>query len=494
MENIMSNVIIVTTDQQRFDTLGCNGNAFIRTPNLDRLAKQGARFERAYCTNPVCTPSRVSIMTGQLPSRHGSYNIGTIAADTENFLSTVLTGRGYRTHQIGKAHFYPWDTASPETEKAENANIPFYNFAGFETAELSVGHSSWGVSGHYEAWLLEKGIKKGCRMPQLQTKWLFPEGKDAYQTGDWGMPKKYHSGAWILERTERFLQERNTEQPFYLNLGFQDPHHPLVLPRDQERISEDRIPLPEGEFDPRVKQLTALYEGRIEETYGGRFGIAGNQDTVWRDTDRAVKQKVRSYYYSMAELFDSQMGELFRLLEKYQVLEDTLLVITSDHGDMLFDHGLGEKGPMAFEEVLSVPLLIHFPKQIKPCVVTEPVSLADLYPTVLDYAGIATETVCDGISLRTVIDGGACGRKGVIAEFKEEKDAIRWRCFITGEWKLVEYPGEAFGELYNLKEDPGEAKNLWFDAIYLPVKYELLRQMLFERERHDFLARRPCRC
>ena len=94
----MPNVVLITTDQQRFDSLGCNGSAWMRTPVLDGLAKEGARFERAYCANPVCTPSRVSIMTGQLPSRHGSYNIGTVAADCQRFLSTVLSDHGYRTH------------------------------------------------------------------------------------------------------------------------------------------------------------------------------------------------------------------------------------------------------------------------------------------------------------------------------------------------------------------------------------------------------------
>lgn len=123
------NVVIITTDQQRYDTLGCNGNPWIRTPVLDELASRGIRFSRAYCANPVCTPSRVSIMTGQLPSRHGSYNIGTTAADTGNFLSTVLTQNGYRTHQIGKAHFYPWDV--PSLEKPGDAGDgTFLRFCG----------------------------------------------------------------------------------------------------------------------------------------------------------------------------------------------------------------------------------------------------------------------------------------------------------------------------------------------------------------------------
>lgn len=487
----MPNVILITTDQQRYDTLGCNGNSFIHTPNLDELAAQGARFERAYCTNPVCTPSRVSIMTGQLPSHHGSYNIGTVAADTSGFLSSILTDAGYRTHQLGKAHFYPWDTASPETRRPDGME-PFYDFAGFETAELSVGHSDWGVNSHYEKWLEEKGIRKGRHMPQLQVKRLFPN--DPYQTGDWGMPVNCHSGAWIVDRTEHFLRDRPKDRPFYLNIGFQDPHHPLAVPEEWLKIPEDTIPDPEGTFDPGLAHLKALSEGKIEEAFGGRYGIAGNQDTVWKDVPLEIRKKVRSYYYSMVELFDRQIGELIALLKKYEVFEDTLLMITSDHGDMLFDHGLGEKGPMVFEEVLRVPLIIRLPGRIRPQTVSEPVSLADLYPTVLDYLGLSAETFCDGISLRPLLEGGAMTRKGVQAEFMEEKDAIRYRCFMTKEWKLAEYPGESFGELYHLTEDPKEQHNLWAEPECLIIKYELLRQYLQEMQRQEPAAQRPCRC
>lgn len=497
----MSNLILITTDQQRFDSLGCNGSDFLHMPFLDALAAQGARFERAYCANPVCTPSRVSLMTGQLPSRHGSYNIGTEACRTDRFLSAVLTGAGYRTHQLGKAHFYPWDVES--IESTAGGIEPLRGFAGFETAEISVGHASWGVSGHYETWLNQKGIYKGRNMPQLQVKWLFGDRdedsggsriRDAYQTGDWGMPAACHSGAWILDRTEAFLKDRPRERPFYLNIGFQDPHHPLVVPEDWPKIPEDRIPGPQGGYDPRVGQLAALAKGRIEEEYGGRFGIAGNQDTAWKDTEQAVIKKARSYYYSMVELFDSQMGRLTALLKKYGVFEDTILIVTSDHGDLLFDHGLGEKGPMAFEEVLRVPLLIVWPAGIAPCTVDEPVSLTDIYPTVLDYLGIPVPAPCDGLSLRPLLAGAPFARGGVTIEFKEESDAIRYRCFLTKEWKLVEYMGERFGELYHLKEDPKETENLYFDPAYLPVKYGLLKEMLYESERHDFLADRPSRC
>lgn len=487
----MKNLILITTDQQRFDSLGCNGSDFVNTPNLDRIARQGARFDRAYCTNPVCTPSRVSILTGLLPSRHGSYNIGTYAADTSRFLSTVLTGAGYRTHHLGKLHVYPWDTASPETAPVGDGK-PFTGLAGFETAEISVGHSDWGVNGHYEAWLAGRGIKKGCQMPQLQVGRLFEE--DAYGCGDWGMPYRLHSGAWILERTEAFLRQRDLSRPFYLNIGFQDPHHPLVLPKDWPKILPGRLPRPKGCAQEGVAPQAALRRGTVEQDCGGRFGIAGNQNTVWQDVSGEKIQAARSYYYSMVELFDHQIGQLEALLKRFDAWEDTLLVITSDHGDMLYDHGLGEKGPVAYEEVLKVPLLLSLPGQIVPQTVEETVSLADLYPTVLSYLGLPCMGGTDGISLKGLLEGQTLPRCGVRAEFKEEADCIRYRCFITKEWKLVEYPGERFGELYCLAKDPGETKNLYDDPSCLAIKYELLKEMLRQQDQSDFLAQRPCRC
>ena len=487
----MKNLILITTDQQRFDSLGCNGNGFIKTPCLDKIASRGAGFKRAYCTNPVCTPSRVSIMTGLLPSRHGSYNIGTRAADTSGFLSTVLTRNGYRTHQIGKAHFYPWDEESPETRPVYSQE-PFTDFAGFETAELSVGHSDWGVNGHYEAWLKERGICKGKKMPQLQTARLFEN--DAYQCGDWGMPVEYHSGAWILERAEKFLKERDRERPFYLNLGFQDPHHPLSVPEDWPKPLLEKIPLPEGAVHEEIGPQKALREGKIEEEYGGRFGIAGNQDTAWMAAGEEQIKKARQYYYAMVELYDMQIGQLFSLLEKYQVSKDTLVVITSDHGDMLYDHGLGEKGPMAYEQVLKVPLILWAPGEIAPQSVDCPVSLADLYPTILEYLDIPCPKNRDGISLKGLLTGKGLSRKVVRAEFKEEPDAVRYRCFITKDYKLVEYPGEAFGELYCLLNDPWENNNLYDDPGHLDVKYRILRAAMEEEEKNDFLAERNCRC
>jgi arylsulfatase A-like enzyme len=485
---------LITTDQQRFDTLHCNGSDFIRTPNLDRLAEAGVRFERCYCSNPVCTPSRVSLMTGMQVSEHGSYNIGTITNKTEIFLSSILTKAGYRTHHIGKAHFYPSDVPSEEN-KICNGMEPFHNFAGFETAELTVGHNDWGVSGHYKEWLKVYGLDKEKNLDDFKVNLLL--NRDTYANGIMELPMKFHSSSWIVDRTKHFLSHHDLSQPFFLNIGFQDPHHPHVIPKDfNNRLNMDGIPRPRSNFDVRLRHMEELYQGRIEESrFSGRYRIAGNQNTKWCDyfEDTEKTTVTRRQYYSMVQLLDEQIGKLITMLKDYGVLDHTIFIFTSDHGEMLGDHKLGQKGPLAFEEVVRVPLLISYMK-IKPAVITDCVSLVDIYPTVLDYIGIEPHSGCAGFSMKPLFCGGHWNRTGVRIEFKEEKDAIRYKCYVNSEWKLVLYLGEEFGELYHLSDDPGEDRNLFYEDEFVMVKLQLMKELLEDMDRCELLNDRPSRC
>ncbi|MCG9126497.1 sulfatase-like hydrolase/transferase [Candidatus Poribacteria bacterium] len=152
MKDLTPNILIITTDQQRTDTLSCYGSPFTDTPNIDRLAADGVCLERAYCTNPVCTPARASIFTGKYVSRHGAWNVGMNIPEDEPMISHRLSEVGYRTHYIGKAHFQPFG-ASPEnsietrnnTERYPDFQGPYY---GFETIELALGHATYGIAGH----------------------------------------------------------------------------------------------------------------------------------------------------------------------------------------------------------------------------------------------------------------------------------------------------------------------------------------------------------
>ena len=155
--NSRPNVIIITTDQQRTDSLSCYGSEFVHTPNLDRLGAEGAIFRRAYCANPVCTPARASIFSGQYVSRHGAWNVGLKVPDDVPMLSHRLAELSYRTHYIGKAHFHPFGGGelSMESTRDWEGRYPDWNgpYYGFDSTELSLGHTTYGLCGHYGLWL-----------------------------------------------------------------------------------------------------------------------------------------------------------------------------------------------------------------------------------------------------------------------------------------------------------------------------------------------------
>ncbi|HEU5138592.1 MAG TPA: sulfatase-like hydrolase/transferase [Bacillales bacterium] len=489
------NIVLITTDQQRFDSVGINGSSFMDTPRIDRLGHEGAVFRRAYCPNTVCTPSRASMMTGLHLSRHGAYNIGTSAVDHGLFLSHILRGHGYQNHHIGKAHWFPWGTENAETAKVDQKGTPFNDFAGFETAELSIGHATWGMTGHYRKWLERKGASPKDFNDHLVLT------NDPNATADWDLPVELHSGTWVAERAIDFLKNRDRTRPFFLNLGFQDPHHPHVVPSDfHNRVDPEIVPL-QGksgqceEFSP--EHIRHFHDGTWEDSqFRGPFPIAGNESVAWYPyfQDEQKARTTKAYYYSMVQLIDEQLGTILDALDELELADDTLVIYTTDHGEMLGDHGIGQKGPLIYEGVTHIPLFMRYPKGFGSCDVEETVSLVDLVPTILDFAGVDDGVRRDGISLKARIqEGRPIERNGVRIEYKEEADRIRYKGWVTPEWKLAVYMGEEFGELYDLKGDPGENHNLFHDPDYLDIKMRLLIEMLHDMERSEPLSERLSR-
>lgn len=482
------NILLITTDQQRFDALGCNGSDFLKTPNLDRLAVQGVNFKRAYCPAAVCTPSRVSIMTGQHLSRHGSYNIGVQPTSIDRFLSTVLSASGYWTAHIGKGHWYPFGTpGSPEEMKQDIANFQtaWLDFAGFDHAELAIGHTLYGTFGHYGTWLRQKGADPDTLAP----KYLFNE--DLNDTADWDLPKDLHSGQWTVERALELITSREGNQPFFMHLGFEDPHHPHALPADfQNRVDPSELPdpLPEGEPVDGAPHIELFRDDGLQESrFRGSFEVAGQGRTSWRAyfADAEKSKATRAYYYSMIQLMDEQIGRLLDGLEAAGLRENTLIVFTSDHGEMLGDHGIGQKGPLAFEAVLKVPLLMSGPGVPKGQMCDDVVSLVDLYPTFLKQAGLQVDQASEGEDLFERVVGGISKRDGVRAEYKEEPDRIRYKAWIEKDWKLVIYGGEDFGELYHLAEDPNEYVNLFNHPDWMAMRMILTQRLLADMEKGE---------
>jgi arylsulfatase A-like enzyme len=351
-------------------------------------------------------------------------------------------------------------------------------------------------SGHYGNWISQQGYSA----EEFPVKYLFDD--DPNRTSDWDLPVNLHAGHWIVERATDFFQTHDHSRPFFLNLGFPDPHHPHILPKDYlNRIDPDVIPLPDfqAELEENPPPHIPLFRtGDIQRSrYSGRFRIVGQTPHNGWDEYRKDEHRVRAtmaYYYGMIQLMDEQIGSILDALERSGLADNTLVIFTTDHGEMLGDHGIFQKGPLVFEGVTHIPLVMWFPSYFSHAVIEDCVSLTDIAPTILDFAEITDSTRRDGVSLKQLIRGGVTPKRhGVRVEYKEEPDRIRYKSWVTEDWKLAVYLGEEFGELYDLQNDPGEYSNLFHTPGYESTKNRLFTELINDMERSEPVCPRPTR-
>jgi len=489
------NVILITTDQQRKDSMGCYGSDFVQTPNLDRLAAEGVRFDRAYCPSPVCTPSRASIFTGKHVSNHGAWNVGTTVPESEVCLQHLLGEQGYRTYHIGKLHFQPFlATAeqSKETVREWEKLYPGFDgpYYGFERIEICQGHTTNGVAGHYGAWVKEKAGTTEFPAVSLASSSF---GGEAVA---WDIPPDCTNTAWVRERALAFLEEgvsADSDEPFFLNLGFQDPHHPHALPAEAAAdLRPERFPLPrytEGELEDKPPFYLDVYRGRWskEHPLHGTFAMAGQgfSSYNYHEVTAEDARLGRAYYYRMVELIDQAVGDILAKLEEKGLAENTIVIFTTDHGELLGDHGIWMKGPFLYEQLVNVPLLIRWKQGLEPGrAVPGIVSHVDLAPTVLSLCGVEPVAGMDGADLSpALLHGDASPRRAALIEHMDDPAKLRLKSIVTERYKMTVFLGQPFGELYDLAEDPGEVRNLWGSPEHEAVRRELYGLLLLELEK-----------
>lgn len=486
--NSRPNVILITTDQQRTDSLSCYGSSFTSTPHLDRMASEGALFERAYCANPVCTPSRASIFGGRYPSRHGAWNVGMNVPDSEVLLSHRLAAAGYRTYYIGKAHFQAFgssDALSLESVQ-ENYHYPAFRgpYYGFETVELALGQVTYGIrTGHYAEWVRSQVSAQEYESYQSAAPLSeFRFGGEAY---DWSLPTRLHNSVWTAERVLDFLKQQDGTQPFFLAIGFQDPHDPHGVPMDYPKIDLERVPLPdfvEGELDDKPPHFREAHRGMLEQSrMRGEFWIAGQGPGA--DFSRVSARDARlgrAYYYSMVRLIDDQIGHILASLDSLGLADSTLVILTTDHGELLGDHGLWMKGPFQYEQLVRVPLIMRWPAGFaagqRPDALC---SLVDIVPTVLAAGGLPVPAELDGVNALPMLHGETTRlHEAVLVECVDDPRGLRLKSVICTDRKLTWYCGQDYGELYDLARDPHELENRWDDARYATDRAQLLAGIL----------------
>jgi arylsulfatase A-like enzyme len=480
------NLLLITSDQQHWITLGLR-NPEIRTPNLDRLARRGILFNRAYCPNPTCTPTRASIITGLMPSRHGAYSLGTRLPEDVPTLGDALQRGGYRTSLIGKAHFQQ-NRSTPEYPSLEADPIvhdldfwrtfhgPFY---GFDHIELARNHGDEGLVGqHYAIWMEENGLANWRDYFQP------PAGTAGHQRWRWALPERYHLNAWIAERTNTRLEEHHRAgEPFFLWASFFDPHPPYLVPEPWDTLYRDApLTIPRGQqgehdrnppFFKMTQQPDADYSAWQEPDGNGIHGFHPHL------VSEEVRRRCVEVYYGMVTMMDKYIGTILDRLDALGLTESTLVVFTTDHGHLFGQHDLTSKGPFHYEDLLRIPFIAARPGTLPEARATDDlVSLVDLMPTFLEATGIAIPAGLDGCSHWKNWRGlGSAPRDHVLVENRHQPHTLHLLTRVDRRHKITVYKNRDYGELFDLESDPGEFHNLWNEPAAQALKADLLARL-----------------
>ena len=486
MANQRPNILLITSDQQHWNTLGCL-NPEVQTPHLDRLAREGTLYERAYCPNPTCTPTRASIITGKYPSQHGAWSLGTKLSEAEHTVGEDFSQAGYRTGLVGKAHFQPL-RGTEEFPSLEAYPIlqdldfwrkfdhPFY---GFERVELARNHADEAhVGQHYAIWLEEKGCAN------WRDYFRPPTGNNSTQRHKWLIPEAFHYDTWIAERTNALLEQyhRNDEN-FFLWASFFDPHPPYLVPEPWDTMYDPAaLTVPsvvEGEHDnnPPHFQMTQTQKPDFSALRESGQGIHGFHSHLH---NRDAMAKNIAIYYAMISLMDKYIGAILDKLDALGLAGNTLVVFTSDHGHFFGQHGLTAKGAFHYEDLIKVPFLVRYPGRTPAGVRSNAIqSLVDLAPSFLSVAGIDIPRTMTGIDQKAVWFGESQkAREHAIVENRHEPTTIHVKTYVNERYKLTVYYNRDYGELFDLQNDPNELNNLWNKPESASLKAGLVMKLL----------------
>ncbi len=445
------NILFIMADQHRGECMGCDGNRAIRTPNMDALAREGVRFRNAYTATPSCIPARAGLLTGLSPWNHGLLGMGgwPIATKYRHEMPKELAKAGYYTATIGKNHFdaprqsHGYDLMLND----EHHDIPdiyqsdYHSFF-WQNAPNIKGPSATGAFSE---------VVDGCGFG-------WKDFWNAYQGRGFPYPERLHRTRWVGRSAVNFLRTYDRRQPFFLKVSFIPPHSPYIPPERLMRQYMD-ADLPEafhGEWSGKYRKPS----GPGLDIWCGELG----KEQVHRS---------RAGYYGQVAYVDEQIGQMLEELDSRGMLEDTLIVYTSDHGDMLGDHYMWRKC-QPYQSSARIPMLMRWPKGLvsgaRGRVVDQPTELRDMMATFLDAAG-ALEPIADsldGMSLLRLADGKTEGWRPYI-DMEHDicySPLVHWNALTDGHMKYIFHAHDGSEQLFDLDNDPQELKDLSSEAAH----------------------------
>lgn len=466
------NIVLIMTDQQRWDTLGAYGNRQIQTPNLDELARHGILFEKAFVSIPLCTPSRASFFTGQYPTRHGlrANEHFPLPRETPN-LAQTLKNAGYHTILAGKDHLFGQELQSEWFDRHINYDH-FGRIASSDSEEID---------------LKEQAVRESRRY-LMSKKYSESDGHDAEDT-----PTTRITTAAI----DAISSLESSNDPFFLWLSYPDPHPPFVVAEPYASLYRGKdIGAPastQNELKSKpLRQQVCHHLMKMNEFQPGEL------------------ERMREIYYGMVTFIDDQIGRFLRHLDEAGLAENTIVVFTSDHGDYLGDHNMIRKAPALYDCLIRIPLIMRWKGYLQPTRIDGTmVESVDIAGTLLELAGLQPLPHHEGKSLVPLLQGDTSFHKdrvfalfGVEGEpYSAEQVALvdfeamfakpyragnwlsplvmRGRMVMvrTLDWKLIIYKGGE-GELYNLRQDPHELENLFATKEYTTKREELMQSLI----------------
>lgn len=449
------NIVMIITDDHGYWALGSAGNKEIHTPYLDQIAQEGIRFENFFCASPVCSPARLSIFTGKIPSQHGVHDWIARGHASEEQLEEGLKAK-LEDPQAG------WEYNFPRNQLKGDEGIRFLEGHKCFTEVLQENGYTCGISGKWhmgDSGVPQAGFTYWQTIAMGGDNYYYPT---VFKEGKFHMEREKYVTEYITEQAITFLdQEKESEQPFYLSVHYTAPHSPWDKEQHPAEIYKlyEACPFESVPHEPR--HPWSIY----------------NFETV--EQEEAFRQKALKGYYTATTAMDQGVGAILKALEERNLLEDTIILFTGDNGMSMGHHGIFGKGngtyPMnMYDTAVKVPMLMYYPKGMPKGVVNEDLlSHYDILPTLMDYLGVENSIDLEqlpGRSFAKVLEGQPLEQDGEVVIMDEYGPT---RMIRTKEWKYIHrYPYGPY-ELYDLVGDPEEQNNLVEDPAYEKVKESL---------------------
>jgi arylsulfatase A-like enzyme len=479
----------------------------LKTPNIDSIAEEGIRFTNFYCNNPICMPNRSTIFTGQYPSVHGVTTNGrNLPKDTKTFVNILLESGFYHTASFGKihlnyfgAHSGEYETPIESQEYAQAKNYPnlskYSPYFGLEEVKLISGHGTFCGHPDYINWVKSKinedpSLAKPLKIRQRNTDELIqtklnicfdttdPLGK--IQVLKNKLPEELYSTTYVKENTidffKRFADGQYSARNFFVFCSFPDPHHPYTPPGKYfDMYKPQDIILPKSFYDTHENS-----SGFNNKHYNELLKSEGTEKNIFpipKDVTEEEAKRVIAASYGMEKMIDDAVGEILKSLKKYGLADNTVVIYTSDHGELGGDHRFFFKGPFLYQGLIKIPFLIKVPKGIKGHIIDSLASSIDIPETILELCGFSIPSTMQGRSMLPILDKSVEKiNEEILIEMDDDHNNEKTRTLITGDWRITIFRNH--GELYNLKEDPEEMNNLWNDPSFNEKKQELLLRLL----------------